>query len=570
MAVRICSFQGEIHRGEKFFLRTRQKHNGGKIPVLPALGAMKTGSELRERTGRAILLLKTNSDIIELSFIPTEKNDTMKLLKENPKNAFAAQLGITAASMTAATLLSMLFRSTDFSESNIVVIYILSVLMVSRFTRGYGWGILASVIGMFSFNFFFTEPYHTFHVYNRSYLVTFFVMLTASILTSALTSKILRSSQEAIRREKQTNMLYRITSSLAKASSVNDVATVSVQSISNLLDCNVSCLLADQNGRFSTRYGIRRGERRVEVATITGGAESFLQENDIWPIADREHQYGLICLSRDRACDTVRQDSLLSAVCTQIFTAMERERLAEEKERAKDEAEREKFKSSLLRSISHDLRTPLAGIAGSAEILAYSLKDEESRKLVQGICDDAGWLTRMIENILSLTKIQEGKLLVNKKPEAVEEIVGEAVARVAKYADSRTIRPDIPGDVLFVPMDGKLIEQVLINLLDNAVKHSGPESPVSVQVRQEKERVWFAVIDRGTGMNPKELPKVFDLFYSGGSRADSKRGIGLGLPICRAIVNAHGGEIYAENNPGRGMTLRFFLPLKEGATDGNG
>lgn len=192
----------------------------------------------------------------------------------------------------------------------------------------------------------------------------------------------------------------------------------------------------------------------------------------------------------------------------------------------------------------------------------YSLEDSDSKKLAQGICDDASWLTRMIENILSLTKIQEGKLLVNKQPEAVEEIVGEAVDRAAKYADTHTINVSIPQDVLFVPMNGKLIGQVLINLVDNAVKHTDPVDPIDVEVRPDGRRVWFSVKDRGTGLKPDALSKIFDLFNNGGdSRSDSKHGIGLGLPICRAIVSAHGGEITAENNPDKGLTVRFFLPL---------
>ncbi|MDD3230795.1 MAG: DUF4118 domain-containing protein [Oscillospiraceae bacterium] len=488
------------------------------------------------------------------------------------KKSWPTQLAITVGCLTAATLLSMLFHGMGFPESNIIMIYFLSVLMVARFTRGYCWGILASVIGMFSFNFFFTKPYHTFNVYNKSYLMTFSVMLLASILTSALITKILHTSQKANDRERQTNMLYQITSSLAKASSIQDVAIISVQSISNLLGCRVTCLLADENSNFTAQLCVESGERIVQRTEITdGNAEPMIRESDIWPIGDAKHQYGLICLPKHCVSFAGNQGNLISVVCTQIFTAMERERLSEEKEKAKEETEREKFKSNLLRSISHDLRTPLAGIAGSAEILTYSLKDEDARKLAKGISEDADWLTRMVENILSLTKIQEGKLLVKKEPEAVEEIVGEAIDRVAKYAGSYTITPEIPDDVLFVPMDGKLIEQVLINLLDNAVKHSAANAAILVQVEQKQDKVWFSVTDHGTGMNPQEFPKIFELFYSGGRKADSKRGVGLGLPICRAIVEAHGGKIRAENNIGcGGMTVRFFLPLKGDRQDGGG
>lgn len=473
---------------------------------------------------------------------------------------------IMVLALTAATLLSMLLRATGFSENNIVVIYILSVLMVARYTKGYICGITASVVGMFCFNFFFTEPYHTFNVNNKSYIATFAVMLIASILTSTLTSKILHSSKEAKLHEKQANMLYQITSSLAKASSVSDVATVSVQSLSNLLDCDVCCLTADSNGQFSKKYSIKQGERSVHVCDLTSGEEkSIIQSNNILPIADQSHQYGLICLPKSCISEEDNQEKLLSSISTQIFVAMERERLSDEKEMAKDEAEREKFKSDLLRSISHDLRTPLAGISGAAEMLLYSLKEEETRNLAQGIYNDSNWLTQMVENILSLTKIQEGKLLVKKRSEAVEEIVGEAVDRASKYADEHTIEVEIPDKVLFVPMDGKLIEQVLINLIDNAVKHTSSDGHIKVAVKPEVDKVWFYVTDDGTGMNPDDLPKIFNLFYKAdGLQSDSNRGIGLGLAICKAIVNAHGGKIYANNNKDGGAEIRFYLPLEGG------
>lgn len=490
----------------------------------------------------------------------------MKNLLKKSTISFLTNWGITLSALILATLLSSLFWRTGFPESNIVVTYILSVLMVARFTKGYGYGILASILGMFCFNFFFTAPYHTFNVYNKSYLVTFAVMLIASLLTSALTSKILRSSLEAKRREKQSNMLYRIASSLAKASTVSDVATISVQSLSNLLDCDVSCILADDAGRPNREYRLGRGERRVLVRSLTAGQEKLaIQENDILPIADTGHQYGLICLPKNRAMEEAGQEKLLSAISAQIFTAMDRERLSKEKERAKNEADREKFKSNLLRSISHDLRTPLTRISGSAEILLYTPADDEPHRLAKEIYDDASWLTRMVENILSLTKIQEGKLLVSKQPEAVEEIVAEAVNRASKYSDSRAIRIEIPDEVLFVPMDGKLIEQVLINLIDNSVKHTRPDGEIKVFARAEKGGVWFGVTDRGTGVPPEELPKIFNLFYKGsGPQADSRQGIGLGLPICQTIVTAHGGKILAENNQEGGLTVRFFLPAEEG------
>lgn len=476
------------------------------------------------------------------------------------------QIAVTLLVLAGATLLSMLFKNTGFSGTNIVVIYILSVLIISRMTVGYIYGIIASVLGMFCFNFFFTEPYHTFNVYNENYLLTFVVMLIASILISTLTSKIMHSQNAAKQREKQSNILFQITSSLAKAGSISDVATVSVRSLSNLLDCDVSCITTDREQQLYEEYSIKKGDRMVDTRKLAAAeVESETAGRFVLPIADGRYQYGLICLPGARISEGSEEEKLISSISVQIFVAMERERLAEEREKAKNDAEREKFKSSLLRSISHDLRTPLAGITGVTEMLLYSLKDENNIKLVQGIYDDSCWLTQMVENILSLTKIQEGKLTVHKQLEAVEEIIGEAVSHASKYTDGRSIEIEIPDNVVFVPMDGKLIEQVLINLINNAVKHTSPSDEINIVVKQAKDKIWFSVIDNGTGMNPRDLSKVFDLFYTEESpRADSKRGIGLGLSICKAIVSAHGGQIIAENNKDGGATIRFYLPCEGG------
>jgi two-component system sensor histidine kinase KdpD len=248
----------------------------------------------------------------------------------------------------------------------------------------------------------------------------------------------------------------------------------------------------------------------------------------------------------------------------QISTAMQREILTSEKEATKAEIERERFKSNLLRAISHDLRTPLTGITGAAEMLLQNLKDEENAKLVQGIYEDSNWLIRLIENILSLTRIQEGRLSINIQPELVEEIVAEAVDRTLKYAPDHKISISIPDEVLFVPMDGKLIIQVLINLIDNAIKHTSPSDEIKVSVKLEDNKAWFEVSDNGTGINPEDLPQLFDMFFiAPSSHTDSKPGIGLGLAICKAIVNFHGGEIMAENNDSNGATFRFYLSVKE-------
>jgi two-component system sensor histidine kinase KdpD len=460
-----------------------------------------------------------------------------------------------------ATLLSLFFQHLGFKEVNFVVIYILSVLLTSRYTKGYVYGIVASIITMLSFNFFFTEPIYTFTVDDPTYIFTFIVILIAAIFTSALTSKLIQSKDLASEREKQSQKLYQITSSLAKPGGVMDVASVSVKCLVDLLKCNVIFIVIDYKkntiqeiSTASSGYGIvTKNINNNDVKMITSKHYTF-------PITVRDKQVGYVCLPKELEDNKKENFFLLDSVIMQITSAIQREILTAEKETAKAETERERFKSNLLRAISHDLRTPLTGITGAAEMLLQSLKEEENVKIVQGIYEDSSWLIRLVENILSLTRIQEGSLALNIQTEAVEEIVAEAVDRTLKYAPNHKISTSIPDDVLFVPMDGKLIIQVLINLLDNAIKHTPISDKIKVSVRKESNKVWFEVSDNGTGINPQDLPNLFDMFFiATDSHSDARRGIGLGLTICKAIIDFHGGEITAESRNGKGATFRFFL-----------
>lgn len=480
---------------------------------------------------------------------------------EKLNKTIVTNLAITLLLNILATLLSMVIQHFGFKEVNFVVIYILSVLLTSRYTKGYAYGIVASVISMLSFNFFFTEPLYTFTVDDTTYIFTFMVILIAAILTSALTSKLIYSKELANEREKQSQILYQITSSLAKTGGVTDVAAVSVQCLINLLDCDVIFITIDQKDNKIQKiappisgYGITmKNISSEDIKTITANHYTF-------PINVREKCVGYICLPKELKDMNEENRFLLDSVIMQITIAIQREILTAEKETAKAETERERFKSNLLRAISHDLRTPLTGITGAAEMLLQNLEDGENIKLVQGIFEDSGWLIRLVENILSLTRIEEGKLAINVQPEAVEEIIAEAVSRASKYAPNHKISISIPDDVLFIPMDGKLIIQVLINLIDNAIKHSMPSDEINVSVKLAGKKACFEVSDNGTGINLEDLPRLFDMFYiAQNSHTDAKPGIGLGLTICKAIIDFHGGEIIAENNQTRGATFRFFL-----------
>lgn len=471
----------------------------------------------------------------------------------------AWQSALTIALSAASTLLSLLIQHLGFTEANIVVIYLLAVLITSRYTKGYAYGIAASVISILSFNFFFTVPLYTFKVEDKSYYFTFLVMLLSAVFTSALTSKLMHSKEMTDDRERQAHILYNLTSSLAKTSQIKEVARVSAKCLADLLHCYISCIL--ENGSSLMMFSAEAGSREIKVEEIDSAQlDTILKESRCFPVSVRSRCISHICFPLELEDMINSNEFLFDSIIMQITIAMEREILIEEKENANTETQNERFKNNLLRSISHDLRTPLTRITGASEMLYHSLDDKNSLKLVSEIYSDSRWLTRLVENVLSLTRIQEGRLALNIKKEAVEEIVAESIARASKYYPDHKISIILPDDVLFVPMDGKLIEQVLINLVDNAIKHTTPENEIRVSIWPEGGKVWFEVYNNGLGIDEKDLPNLFKMFYVGSNRMqDARQGMGLGLSICKAIINYHGGDIFVENNDEGGATFRFYL-----------
>jgi two-component system sensor histidine kinase KdpD len=255
----------------------------------------------------------------------------------------------------------------------------------------------------------------------------------------------------------------------------------------------------------------------------------------------------------------------LETFASQTALALERARLAEEAERAQVHAETERLRNSLLSSVSHDLRTPLASITGAASTLLEGearLDPATRRDLLEALHEEADRLTRLVQNLLEMTRLEAGALQPRSEWHPIEEVVGAALGRFAKALAPRTVTTRIPPELPLIPMDDVLIEQVLINLIDNVLKYTPPGSPIEVAAEDIGGAVLVEIADRGPGLPPGEEKLIFEKFH----RSDagrSARGAGLGLAICRGIVQAHGGRIWAENRPGGGVAVRFTLPVKE-------
>lgn len=487
--------------------------------------------------------------------------------------------------MGIATLIGKGFRYYDFSDTNTVIVFLLAVLLTAKFTNGYLYGIIASVASIFLYNYFFTKPIYTLAVDDPDYIITFGVIMVTAIITSTMTTKIQQNVKDAKESESQAKALYQLTNQLTDAKNLREIVSISVSVFSQIMRCNVGCLCFGEDGapeeeyiqyeasgKFVTRKVIEQKQLQYRIDTLR---EAYDDSGDFadWPIYGQEAILGVVRIPKEINENlSEAQFKLIRTMVESIAMAMDRFRQRQQAEKTKEQVQQERYRGNILRSISHDLRTPLSGIIGSSEMLMDQMEEESDQyMLAQAIHKDADWLRALVENILNLTKLHEGKLLLKKEFEAVEEIIESTLNLFSRRHPEYEVEVDIPEKFILILVDGKLIMQVLFNLLDNARKHSNPEDGVCIKVKESEDgrNVIFSVIDGGEGIAEQDLPHLFQMFYTSECRqVDVKRGIGLGLAICEAIVKAHGGSICAANRTdSRGAEFTFVLPKEEKKKD---
>lgn len=501
--------------------------------------------------------------------------------KSNALQAIVRQTLLMTAIYAIATAIGYLFRNFNFPDTNMVVVYLLSVLITAWLTRSFVFGFLASVLATFSFNYFFAEPHYSFSVNDPNYIITFITMTVTALLTSIITSHEKRSALAARDKEAETKSIYNLTNYLTGAKDVHDIASIAVTAISNCFACDAACLCFDENGMpehtFIQKISKENQATReiADIQDINHQTEGIRTAFDIGagfydvPVHGSESILGIIYIPKEKA-QTMNesQTRLLRSMVENTALAMDRFRSAIQRMKSREEILNERYRANLLRAISHDLRTPLSGIIGTSEMLMDMTETDDHRyALVGGIRKDADWLHSLVENILNLTRLQDGKLALEKQPEAVEEVIGSAVNHIARRSPEYDITVSVPHKLLLLPMDAKLIEQVIVNLLDNAIKHTKPENEISImaELNRNTNMVKIIVKDRGTGIRESDLSYIFQMFYTSHDKsADAGYGIGLGLAICETIVKAHGGQIEAHNRTdGQGAEFIFTLPMEE-------
>ena len=296
------------------------------------------------------------------------------------------------------------------------------------------------------------------------------------------------------------------------------------------------------------------------------GHATAINGNEQWsyhPLCHGEEILGVYAISHTPEL-TKENELFIHTLIAQMVMALEREQLYAQQEQSRIAIEKEKLRNNLLRSLSHDLRTPLTNIAGSSAVLLENDDVFDSgmkKKLMKSISNDAQWLTQLVENLLNMTRIQDGRLLLSKHYEVVDDIICEALQRCESRKGSHTLSAHLPETIQLVNMDGQLIIQVLVNFIDNAIKHTQPTSHIDIYYTQKKGKACFEVSDDGNGIPDNIIDTLFDSFVTTKSeRSDAKRGVGLGLSISKAIIEAHGGTIYAHNRAdGHGAILGFYL-----------
>ena len=568
---------------------------------------------------------------VEIHIIPDAdlvRHTRRPMLAIAPTVPTLRDLVLTLVIQAAATIIGFLFFRLHYTDANIITIYLLGVLLTSVSTNGYTCGLLASALSVFLFNYFLTEPRLTLVAYGKDYPVTFAVMLGASILAGTLAAKLKAHAELSARDAYRTKTLFDANQQLQKAETPADIYRTTATQIQRLVQRDILIYpvmpLAVLSGQEAVAAEdttpcpatsaspytgtIPSGSAASAAATpsrqqdgylfpANGGAPRSIPESArepevvdwVWKNRKRagastekfpearclylsirtgQQVYGVVGVSCSaKAPLDAFTSSILLSILGECALALESLHNAEEREKAAVLAKNEQLRANLLRSISHDLRTPLTSISGNADALLHSyqaLDDDSRTQMITDIYDDAQWLTELVENLLAVTKISDGSVKLQLSDQVVDDIVAEALRHIDRHATEHHITSDCGEMPLLVRADARLIMQLLINLVNNAIKYTPAGSHIEIRAFREAEQAVIEVSDDGPGIPDAQKAQVFEMFYTGSKRvADSRRSLGLGLSLCRSIVHAHGGELTLRDNTPHGCVFSFTLPLSE-------
>lgn len=482
-------------------------------------------------------------------------------------NSEASDYGLAVLAVAACTALcAALFGRLELT--NLVMIYLVgATLVASRGRRGPA--VLFSALAVLSFDYFFVPPRLSFAVSDTEYFVTFFVMLAVSLTISGLAVRLREKADAAHALAQRTSALHDLSRRLAGTRGLQQTIESGVAHLASVFECDVRAVVPDADGRLPRELD----EKAHGVASWVlksglpaGPGTRALPDADALyaPLIGLSGPVGILRVAARAERKPLSEDetALLESFSRQIALALEADRLQDEARRAHRETDAERVRNALLSSVSHDLRTPLAAIIGSASAMLRpgSRLPKRMRELAADIAGEGERLARLVNNLLDATKLEAGNVSLRLEPVAIEELVGSALERTAPALKGRKISTAIPAKIPLIAVDAPLIEQLIVNLLENVARHTPRGTPLAVQARARSGQLEVSVADRGPGLSAADAKRVFEKFYRvSGAKAG---GAGLGLTICRGIVAAHGGKIRASARPGGGEIFTFALPYE--------
>ncbi|HEY2591328.1 MAG TPA: sensor histidine kinase KdpD [Steroidobacteraceae bacterium] len=464
-----------------------------------------------------------------------------------------------------------------FELVNIVMVYLLGATVAGT-QLGRGPSVATSVLNVAIFDFCFVPPRYTFAVSDAQYLVTFAVMLIVGLVSATLMASVRQQTRVAGARERRTALLYAMSRELAATRGITQLATAAVRHVAEVFQCKAVVLLPDEHGKLHMPAGppleqsLRGADLAIAQWVADHGREAGLETDTLTaapalyvPLGDGERRLGVLAVlpTNRRRVSLPEQRHLLETFASQIGVALERAQLAERTEAVRVAAERESLRNTLLASISHDLRTPLAAIAGAGGTLAEqgaALEETTRSSLARSIEAKAREMSELITNVLDLMRFEVGQIVLRRDWQMFEDLIGAALRELGPRLAAYTVETRLPATLPPVYVDATLIVKLFTNLLDNVVKYTPPGTQVVISAVLDKAFVLVTVDDSGPGLPPGDPARLFEKFQRG-SEEGTTVGVGLGLAICRAIVHEHGGEITARNRPQGGAHFEFTLPL---------
>ena len=479
------------------------------------------------------------------------------------------------------TLIGYLFMKIGFTESNIIMVYIVGVLVTAILTNSQICWIASSILSVILFNFMFTFPHFSLVAYGEGYPITFAVMLIVSLITGSISNKMKSQVKKSTETAYRTKILFDANQLIQNAKNDEEIIGVTISQIKKLLDKETFVYLS-KNKKYYTKVleSLEEIKDLEEVSNETiqlvlnknmkAGYGTEYYKNDKFayiPLSGNKNIFGVVVIKLKQNPIEPFENSILLSIIGECSLAIENYYNLKEKELNEILAKNEQVRANLLRAISHDLRTPLTSIIGNSDNLLVNSKilDEDIKmQMYSEIYEDSLWLLNLVENILSITKLEDGKIKLNYTTELIDDIIDEALKHINKNEIKHSIIVKRFKDLLLVNVDVRLVIQVFINLIDNAIKYTPEGSTIIISVTKNESKVIINVIDNGPGIKDMDKDRIFEMFYIGDNIiVDGRKSLGLGLSLCKSIINAHGCEIKVSDNKPTGTIFTFDLPIKE-------